>query len=142
MFGSIAVIISSRVYTVQIEAAKLLNSSYLEGYYNVSRLSVSKFNRSIIVVNFEIEFLTDFNEDYVFDIAFYTKRRAGMNWSKNLYYWPKLPLCYLLKELDLFTMEGYNNTNFPRYDKDVKQCVLPNVNRSFSETKFISFIFN
>lgn len=107
LFSFTMTIINSKRYTVQVDEVKLLNSTYLKGVYNFSRVSVTKYNRSTFVLNMEAELLTDFTEDYFIDIAYYLKRRAGLTWSKGPYNWPKRHLCDLLRILEKYTP---NNT--------------------------------
>lgn len=120
-------IINSKVYTIQLDEAKFLNSSYLEGYYNLSRLTVSKFNRSTFVMNVDLELLVDLNDDYFFDTAYYSKKIACHSWSKNLYYWKNQSQCLVLETFRYFAVKGYNNTNVPLFKKD-EQCLLRKVN--------------
>lgn len=130
--GFTVTIIDSKIYTVQIDGVNLLNSSYYAGFYNFSKLSVTKFNRSTFVFNADFELLTDWDENYFVQSAYYLKRRAGLNWSKNLYFYPKRPFCAGIKLYAQVSTEGYNNTNFPHYNENDEHCLLPKVNYSFS----------
>lgn len=88
LFCFTVTIINSKRYTIQIDEANLLNSTYLEGSYNVSQFSVRKFYRSLFILNVDLELLTDWTEDFFFDITYYLKKRAGLTWwSRSPYNW-------------------------------------------------------
>lgn len=124
LFGFTVTIIKSKSYTVQIDEVKLLNSSYLSGFYNFSKLSVSKFNRSTFVLNVDMEFLTDFDEEYFIGLTYYFKKRPGSNWNKKFFTWPKRPICDALKIFNRFAMQGYNNTNIPQFEEGQQYLFL------------------
>lgn len=131
LFGLSVHLINSNqsVYTIQIDEAKFLNSTYLEGYYNISRITVSKFNRTQFVFNADFEFLTDLNENFVYDVAIYVKRKAGQSWSKNLYNYPNYSFCDTMKKYRQYSMEDFKAvSNFPQFDKNDESCVFPKVN--------------
>lgn len=132
---AVTIINSKRYYTIQIDEANLLNSTYLEGFYNFSRLTVTKFNRSLFVLNVDIEILEDWTEDYFFDITFYSKKRAGLSWSKGPYQWPKTRACDGLRLFKRFIPNDYNNTNIPLPEENSTQCLLPKVNSYFTNPK-------
>lgn len=136
LFGFTVTIINSKIFTVQVDEVKLLNSTYLEGYYNISRLTVTKLNRSTFVLNTEFDLLSDTNDDYFMSGAYYLKRRAGMHWSKSLYFWPKQSICLGFITFYKYAEKGYNNTNIPHFDATSEKCLLSKVsNYSFGCVK-------
>lgn len=127
IIGFILTSINSKIFTIQFDEVKLLNSTYLEGYYNISNLIVTKFNRSTFVFNADFELLMDSTEDFIMDITFYSKRRAGMNWSKSSYYFPKRSPCERLELFKSYRMNGYNGSNMQPRQEDDGHCVFPKV---------------
>lgn len=145
MFGfTLHVINSKSLYTIQFDEVELLNSSYLESFYNFSKLSVTKFNRSTFVLNLEAELLTDLNEDFLMDVAIYLKRKPGSSWSKNLYFYPNYYFCDAMKKYRHYTMKDFKNfSNFPQYDENENDgCLFPKVNCCFADVKRILLHIN
>lgn len=132
LLGFTVSLVNSKIYTIQVDEVNMLNSSYVEGYYNFSKFAVTKFNRSTFVMNIEFELLTDlYDGDYSFDSVYYMKKRPGLSWSKNLYYWPKQSPCMGIGTFRQFARKDFNDTNVPLYEKD-KKCLIPKVKWSFA----------
>lgn len=55
-------------YEFIFDRVELLNSSYLEGYYNISLYRVNKYNRTTFVLNCELELFCDWDDTLFVEI--------------------------------------------------------------------------
>lgn len=67
---------------LNFERIELLNSSYVEGLYNVSLLRISKYNRTTYALSFDGELLFDVTEDVKVKADFYHSRMNNNQYSK------------------------------------------------------------
>lgn len=147
LFAFSVIIINSKIFTARFEAVNLLNSTYLKGYYNISRLIVTKFNRSTSVLNADFELLADIDayNYFLMRVESYFKKRAGLNYNKHFYSVsiPGTP-CSGFETFWKFAMKGFNGTNFPPYEmeNDGENCVILKVNCRSAKPECILFNMN
>lgn len=58
-------------YVTKIDQIRFLNSSHLPNYYNVTRLTIEKYNESVSIVNFEVELFIDLDESVYLQMDMY-----------------------------------------------------------------------
>lgn len=68
---------------VQFDRIESLNSSYIEGVYNLTLLRISKFNRTAYVLNGEIETFVDVDENVELESSFYYNRFNNNQYNKS-----------------------------------------------------------
>lgn len=117
-------IIAQISYTITLDQVKLLNSSYVPGYYNVTTFRVAKYNRTTFVFNFYGEILTDIDDAVFFQAELYYSRL-----NNNQYYLtpgriPKMTYyTFLNKFYRNVLMEGLKNTsNLPQLKPNENGC--------------------
>lgn len=100
---------------VQFDRIELLNSSYIEGVYNMSLFRIGKFNRTTYVLNWNIELFVDIDDSWEIGISYYYNRINNNQYNKTPM---RVARNSMTKVLDNFyefivTDALKNNTNFP-----------------------------
>lgn len=75
---------------LSLDQIKLLNSSYMEGYFNFTELRVTKFKRFTYGINMRCELFRDIDENISMDIQIWWKRSIEQEYSLSLYHFKKL----------------------------------------------------
>lgn len=124
--------LTSDVYFDKLE---LLNSSYVERYYNMSLFRIAKYNRTAYVANVQVEFFIPFDENIFVEVVFYYNRMNNQQYTKSMVRVPKSNLCTTMEKyagiLILESIGNVTNLPVPRKSGD-KYCPQPPVG-------FISF---
>lgn len=69
---------------IQIDRIEFVNTTFMEGIYNVSELRISRINRTTYALSAELTFYVDFDKNWVYEISFFRNR-----FNNNQYY--KMP---------------------------------------------------
>lgn len=111
------------------DRVELLNSSYLEGFYNITEYRISKFNHTSHVLNGKFEFFIDIDSDFYIEASINYNRLNNNQYTKTIFHVKKTPLCdYMQKLYGLFSSDlGPENGNFPRREHGEKVCPFPKV---------------
>lgn len=70
---------------IQIDRIEFVNTTYMEGIYNISELRISRINRTTYAVSVEITSYVDLDKNWEYEISFFRNR-----FNNNQYY--KMPL--------------------------------------------------
>lgn len=113
------------------DRVELVNATYLEGLYNISEMRVGKFNRTTYVLNFEIEFFIEVNqEDSELDTTFYFNRMNNNQYSKTPIHVRRSSLCNCLDTFKtlLFPDTMRKHSNLPVFNgPNANFCPIPKV---------------
>lgn len=95
---------------------ELLNSTYFEGLYNVSEFRITKYNRTLYVLNAKVEFLNDVAKDHTMEVSFYYNRLNNNQYIKSMVNVPKDELCNIVDKhyKILFGSNAQEYTNLPQ----------------------------
>lgn len=101
----------------RLDSALLNNSSFLEGYYNISEFRVSRFGRVSYGLNWEFELFIDFDEKVYLEIEIAWRRSNAYSFIKLLYHCKRLSFPnfhqYYFAVMKPF-LDGFkNHSNFP-----------------------------
>lgn len=108
---------------------ELLNSSYVEGYYNISLLRISKFNRTTYVLNSEFETMIDIMDNIEIEVGFYYNRFNNNQYNKSPARIAKDSVCvHAEKYYKKIVMDDVkDNSNLPQYGTDEPVCPIKKV---------------
>lgn len=132
IFASNCDVVTSNV--AQFDRFDVLNSTFVEGLYNISKLRIAKFNRTAYGINFDIEFFFDFNDEYEFSTFFHYNRLNNNQYAKSILRIPKSNFCSWMGSVyPKYLMESFKTrSNLPQYDvKSEKFCPLKKVRNEF-----------
>lgn len=109
---------------VNLERVELINSSYVEGYYNVSSMRVSKFNRTTFVFSFEAELFVDITDEVTVQVDFYHSPLGNTQYTKSAARIPKDTIC---KHAEKYYKEWYMQqfkdiSNLPQVEPTENVC--------------------
>lgn len=121
---------------IYFDRVELLNSTYVDGLYNVSVLRIAKFNRTVYVMNFEFEIFVDFDQHHELEVSFHYNRLNNNQYTKSLLRVPRSSFCGLFVKYYsvVVTNEMKSHTNFPSIQPNRKWCPVKKVNRMESKT--------
>lgn len=124
---------AQKFYDITLDQVNLLNSSYVPGYYNISVLRISKFNRTTFVYNLEADILIDLNEEVFFEVEIYRSRLNNNQYTKSPARVPKLSYCeFLNTHYKKILMEGLKDTsNFPQLKPNENGCPQKKVRHEY-----------
>lgn len=122
-------IVNGVSYEINFDRIELVNSSYLEGYYNISTLRIGKFNRTTYAFSAEFETFFEFNEKVFVEVEAYYNRLNNNQYQLSLFRVKKQSFC---KFFELFyknyTMSDFKNiSNLPQYAPNEKVCPFKKV---------------
>lgn len=109
------------------------NESYSEGYYNLTELRISKFNRTTYVYNTVVEYFVDIDDKFEMEMNFYYNRLNNNQYRRTLIRVPRENLCKLVdKYYKLFytAVHEKNITNFIT-SQEKSPCPAKKVNNAF-----------
>lgn len=123
-------------YETTYDQVVLESAPYVPGYYNMSQFRVSKYNRSVYVLNVKIEYFIDLDETVFVEIEVFRSQLNNNQYEKSPFRVPKMDYCsYLKGPYQRIMMDGLKNcSNFPQADDIEKNCLLKKVN--FFEINF------
>lgn len=109
------------------DRVELLNSSSLEGIYNFTEFRITKFNRTLFVINSKIELLQDLDETFEVEVLFYFNRLNNNQYTKSIARVKRDKLCIVATKFQdaLFTNLNKDKTNLP--PEGVGYCPLKKV---------------
>lgn len=124
--------VSSEPSEFQFERIELKTPSYVEKYYNISEIRITKYNRTTYVLNLHGEFFVDFDEEFFLEIFFYFNRLNNNQYTKSPAHIKK-PFCEVLrrfyKNYIMGQLQGYSN--FPQLEPDEDVCPIERVRNSY-----------
>lgn len=125
---------SQRLYTLKLDQAILVNSSYVPGYLNTTTFRVAKLNRTTFVVNEEYESFFDWDETVFIEIEAYVSRLNNNQYTKSPLRIPKMNLCQFLSgPYQKYIMEDLKGvSNLPQTAAECS-CPLKKVSHSIIE---------
>lgn len=108
----------SSLNEAHFDRLELLNSTYVEGLYNVSEFRVTKTNRTTYVANVVWDALTDFGNDMEIEVKIYYNRYNNNQYNLSPLRVPRSSLCAVMKRFYpmVFSPSTRNTTNFVRPD--------------------------
>lgn len=83
---------------IEIDRVEILNSSYMEGIYNISELYVSKFNRTAYVLNVKMMLYIDIDENCEVELSLHHNRLNNNQYNKMPFGISRRSCCQLLEE--------------------------------------------
>lgn len=103
-----------------LDQAKLMSSTYLEGYYNFSEFRVSKFARFSYGLNQKFELFVDFDENIFLQIQIYWRRSNAHEYRQLLHHLKRLPFPDFHQTYFTFVkpmVDGFQNcSNIPPFE--------------------------
>lgn len=109
---------------IQMDRIELLNSSYIEGYYNVSEFRITKFNRTSYVWNMNAALYRDLDESIEIEVTFHYNRLNNNQYNKSPMSLRKDKFCNIAeKYYRKFIMEPMKDvSNFPQLKPEEPVC--------------------
>lgn len=110
---------------------KFLNSTYLKDVYNISTFRIAKFNRTLYVMNVELEWFVDVDANFEVEVSFYFNRLNNNQYSKTILRLKRANGCDLMNKYydSLIANELKGHTNIPTNPGELR-CPLKKVNYS------------
>lgn len=128
---------------LQLDNVVLLNSTYMEGYYNLTQLHISKFNRTSYVLNFETTLYIDLDNKFDVEVLFHHNRLNNNQYNKTPFRVSKRSLCKTIDDyytLIESTLEEVSN--FPLRKPAANYCPLKKVYILFDSNYYQKYIHN
>lgn len=115
----------NKSYVTKIDQMRLLNSSHLPNYYNLTKLTIEKHNESVSIVNFEGELFIDLDESVYIQVDMHHSKPNSMEYDQWSIHLPNMTICtYNLLYYKHFVMERLkNDSNFPQFGPDDSTCI-------------------
>lgn len=123
------------VWTNEVQFDRVeVTPSFVEGFFKIHEIRVTKFNRTTYVMNIDIDIFIDIDKDYTAEATFHYNRLNNNQYNKSPISVPKSDLCKIGdKYYPTFVMEQVRNgSNLPQYKapdtfcqhfKKVKNCL-------------------
>lgn len=133
VISSICIIIflskSGVTVEIQFDRIELLNSSYVEGVYNVSEFRITKFNRTTYVFNAKVDFFIDIDRNMKIQVNFHHNRLNNNQYTKTPMAISKDIICNIAdKYYKKFIMVQVKNvSNLPQYEAGQSICPVQKV---------------
>lgn len=114
---------------IQFDRIELLNSSYIEGAYNVSEFRITKFNRTTYVFNTKAELFIDIDRNMKVQVNFHHNRFNNNQYTKTPMAISKDLICKIAdKYYEKFIMIQVKNvSNFPQIEAGQSFCPVQKV---------------
>lgn len=128
----------SNALEVQLDRVELVNSSYIENYYNVSLFRVSKFNRTAYVLHIVGELYVDLSDEFSVEATFYYNRFNNNQYNKSPARIPKQSICSVGERFykGLLMEQLKSVSNLPQFEDSDEFCPFPKVLHQKSIEKF------
>lgn len=122
------------------DRVELINSSYVKNVYNISDFKINKFNRTTYVLNVDVEFLIDLDENIDIEVIFNYNRMKNNQYNRSPIRVPRDTICNVMGRFYDFLAAEVNkdNTNLPGPGskfcplKKVRICYDTNLNSGIS----------
>lgn len=119
------------VYLMEIEFGRILiNTTYVEGHFNASLMTIGRYNRTTHVLNSKVEMFRDYDEQDAMEINFNYNQNGNSDYIKSHINFKKDTLCNIIekyyKRFVMSDMKEYSN--LPQYTETDKVCPIPKVN--------------
>lgn len=100
------------------------NSTYLEGFFNISTLRIGKFNRTTYALYLEVEVFADLDENIEMEIKYYYNRINNNQYNLMPIRFKRVKVCDLIEQYkSLLDYEEFRNiTNIPEPDMSKPYC--------------------
>lgn len=126
-------IVLNSVQSIEVifDRIEMLNSSYVEGYYNISLLRVTKFNRTTFVLNAEFELFVDVTDKFMVEADFHYNRFNNNQYNKLPGNVKKDTICKHAEKYykKMIMADVEHKSNFPQYAENEQVCPIKKVIR-------------
>lgn len=113
---------------IQMDRMVFLNSTYVEGYYNITLFRIAKHNHTSYSINFEGETFKDIDHEFDFEGQFYYNRLSNNQYTRSIIRIAKQNLCDRMGFYYPMFIESLKNySNLPQYKQPTKLCPLKKV---------------
>lgn len=114
--------------------------SYAEGYYNFSRIILTKLNRTTPSFNVEFELFVDVDDQVEVDCEFYYKRLNSNQYTKSIMRIRRDKMCHLMEKFsrEVFVKNLKNTSNLPAPQPNETICPIKKVR--FSKLPYMEII--
>lgn len=114
---------------IRYDRVELLNSTFIEGIYNISTFRISKFNHTAHVLNVNFELFINLDRNFFLEVYFHHNRLNNNQYTRSLLQVPNTNACFLL---DKFWNVGFghltrNDTNLPEMEPRKGICPIEKV---------------
>lgn len=117
------------VVDLHFDRIEMLNETYLEEVFNFSQLRVSKFNRTVHIVNGDFESFVDLDRRFSVEAAFYFNRFNNMQYYKTPMRLVKTKMCEVYEKFGS-EVERAVQKNFTNLHSATGKCPLKKVYQS------------
>lgn len=116
-------------FDVIFERVELLNSSYVEGFYNFSNVRIQKYNRTTFVLNLNFELFIDFDEDVFCEVTFSYNRFNNRQFALTPVHIKKQPFCNMTEGYykRFVMLQVKDLSNFPQFELEEAPCPFKKV---------------
>lgn len=124
LFSNLSIISTDEVVFDRIE---LMNSTFLEGLYNVLLFRIAKYNRTTYVLNIEVENLVDIDYNHEMEVKFYFNRLNNNQYNLSPIRVARNSYCKTMQKFRpvIMAMASENITNI--YNADGSSCPIKKV---------------
>lgn len=132
---------------MQFDRVELVNSTYYENHFNVTKFRIAKFNRTTYTLNLEMETFTDVDDTHEVDVSFYYNRLNNNQYSKSPMRVPRSTYCSAMGKFRPIIMAAASRNNTNLFNSDESSCPLKKASDSFNsenvriKINWISFSF-
>lgn len=114
---------------IRYDRVELLNSTLIEGIYNISTFRISKFNHTAHVLNVNFELFINLDQNFFLEVNFYHNRLNNNQYTKSLLQVPNTNACFLINKFWSVGFEHLtrNDTNLPEAKAGKTICPIEKV---------------
>lgn len=122
---------SENVLTTEIilDRIELVNTTYLEGFYNMSELRISRINRTTYVLNAQIITYFVLDQNWEIEVSFFRNRFNNNQYYKMPFRFPRTSACQVLDQYYVkYLQPGLKGiTNLPQFKEGEHFCPIKKV---------------
>lgn len=122
------------VFTTKIELDRfeILNSTYVDGFFNISEILIKRINRTTYVLNFESTTFKDIDNRMEFEVSFHRNRLNNNQYNKMPFGLSKRSACLTLQQhYNIIHQELKDISNFAQLKEGDDICPIKKVNISY-----------
>lgn len=113
---------------IELDRVDFLNSTYLEGFYNITKLYISKFNRTSYVYTGEIITYRDFDNKFDVEAMFHHNRFNNNQYNKMPFRLSKRSICKTIDEYYSLVESALKDvSNIPLREPGANYCPIKKV---------------
>lgn len=126
-------------YDAILEQISFVNTSYWPNTVNITICRIRKFNRTLSVLNFEIDILRDMDDTYSMQVDIHFRRSSGNHYEKTPFHVAKQSLPdYNKKYYAPLIMDSLRKcSNFPQFGPDEKDYKYSKVRKRIFPENFL-----